>query len=614
MNNETKKNHGARLAVLSILALASLFFLFKAVTHAALYRPSFVLVVEGEFPREQNLHVYLNARWDSPRERKGESDGRLHSYDFPDIPAVIKQIRIDPGTALQKGEEVYIKSILIKTSAHYVPAPDQIVYRFDVKNWEGWVLDHFQYLPQSGRLRATDAGANLLLATKKIKLIPKLPSRPFLPITVGCAIGLSLLLFLCLFVLLVSEFIAAGKNRSSFFVKTLLIFAVILGWCLTIVSGYPGYINWDEWYELGNIFSHTLDDVQPPMQTVVWKFLIDLFGSCGLGQSLQYASALLVQTTLFWLAIAMFASKFRSRLLGILFTLTLAVHPAMLSYWCHIGKDTQMAQAIFITCALLYWAIEKRSILFLIFSTFFMFYGFTVRTNGPTAVLPLCLLWGIAFFKINKRSLRNWKEQSFLAVLALALFIGLTISNEIFYNVVIEVKGTRGVAGAATLWEDMKGISVRINRNIVPTYLYSDPKYSLEDITRTYSTENCDFTGLKGLIPSEDVPLLVGDWLKAITSYPAQYIQHRLSIMKNLFGYHAGPQNYAIFSGFHGGPQFPARTAQPEKGQELMESVNTLDPRLIVTKSIFLKYFNYFKDTMLFRPWVFIWVFFTSLA
>lgn len=401
------------------------------------------------------------------------------------------------------------------------------------------------------------------------------------------------------------------KERPAFPASALIGLAAVLGWCVTIISGYPGYINWDEWYELGNIFTHALDDVHPPMQTVAWKFLIDVFQYFGWGPSLQYASALLVQTTLFWTAAAVFATKFRSYGLAVIFLFTLAVHPTLLAYLCHIGKDTQMAEAIFVAFALLYLAIERRSGVFLALSLLFMFYGFTVRSNGPVAVLPLCLLWGNTFLRITRTNLQSWKGKIVLAFMSLAVFTGLMVANEMLYKTVIVKKAARGVAGAITLWEDMKGISVRINKNIVPSYLYADPNYSLENIKKTYIKEGCDFTGLRGIISPELARTLMRDWLKAVIKYPVPYIQHRLFVMKYFWGYHGEPQNYAIFTGFHGGTNFPHAVNPPENSKELMRSVEDLDPLLVMIKLGFRQYFQYFKDSVLARPWAYVLLFVT---
>lgn len=586
-------------SLILVLFILAGYLTFRSIKN---HQPSFDLALVATVPLHQNIAVYINRDWNNPWIVPSAQEVGEKTYIFRNIPPTINHIRIDPGTGLDAPEKALIKSVKIKTSEEYIPLPDSTVQEIATGDWEGWGLSNFEKDGTPGGLRATGKGP---VVTKDIKLdlLSRLPPKsgklPALYV-LGAIIAIACVF---LFIPLIKTARAANKNSPDKVALVILVSIGAISFIVTVLSSFPGYINWDEWMSLNGLFDGVLSDIQPPVQTIIWRSLMDICRAVGLGPVIQWSALLIIQSLFFWTAAVVFALNFRHRWLGVLFLIFLASFPSMLAYLGHIGKDTLMGISIFVAFVILYLAMLRRSYALLLISLAPIFIGYAARTNAPSAVLPLCFYWGFVFASVIGFKIDTFRRKSILTLLSIGVFMAFFMANEAFQEAVIERKCCRGVAGAATLWEDIKGISVRVEKNLVPSYLYSDPNYSLKNIKETYFTSNANFDGLRGLITPEESIMVLHDWKKIVISYPIEYLQHRLDILRYFFGYTREPVDYAIFSGYFGAKSSTTFHIH-DRWIELTDGVNSINPDLAALRQKFLRYFEYFRNSFAFRPWV----------
>jgi hypothetical protein len=569
--------------------------------------PGFDLVVAMEVEGGPDvMAVFLNADWVTPR-LAAVTPGGVRTYVFTGVPAKIHHLRIDPVGTSQRA--VRITSVTLVTPASYRPAPDTTLYAADTETWQGWGFHGLEHEAGTGRFVTTNNDPQLV-AGPDLDLIARLPRPPSVPVWVGgaaAALAVSGVALLAALVWFLRTASAAHPTLRAWGLPVGLAFA---GWSLTLLSSFPGHTNFDEFYSLSEQFAGRLSDVHPPMQTVAWATLIDVTGWLGLPPLAQLSSMLAVQATLFWAAAAGLAMCFRSRGLRVAFLLTLALLPPSLAYLGHIGKDSQLGVALFVATTLLAWAMRRRSGWLLALALPPLFYGFAVRSNAPPAVLPLCLLWVVALFRVLEWDFGSRQRRLAGLAGALALFLGFLGGASAFYRAVVKEPCCLGSTGAIPFVHDLMGISYRIDQNIVPPIVYSEPDYSLEKIKqRYYPADTVNLDGFRILAPG-DFRRVLPYWINAVREHPLAYLNHRWTVLRYFLGFTNEPQNYALFLGFYttNRPFFglPLAGDGPQRLQELLRSLERIDPVVVAIRQSLIAGFFLFRDTLLFRPWFYI--------
>lgn len=570
------------------------------------YRPRFEMILEMEAPaKAESVEIYLNADWDRPWHFIVEPG--VATYTLPDIPAQVSTLRLDPGRG--KGVEVRVRSIRFATSPGYRPVPGRTLAVLDTSTWQGWGVFNLKVLDQAGGLLIL-TGAPMLTAAPNLHLRAMLGTVPepplFLKAAVGgcAAAGLAALLALAFVLWVMAE-------RRPGLGKALAIgLAALAGWGLTVGFSFPGFTNFDEWYSLNEFYAGLLSDIHPPLQPLIWVGLIRVFQTLGLSSLLQFASQLLVQATVFWGFAAALAAAFRRTWLGVVFLLFLAVFPPMLGYLGHIGKDTIMGLFFFVALVALRLSRTRRSLGWLLLGAGTVFLGYSVRTNGPVAALPLCLLvtvTGLEFAGWGGKPRRGW----IVAGGAVILFALLFGANWWVYKAAVTNRCCLGHAGFTTFVHDMMGISYRIRQNLIKPYLYSVPDYSLDHILKTYEPPNTvNYDGLTRLGPEVQGQVL-RDWIEAVRAHPREYLEHRLAVNRYFFGYTREPNPYALFIGFAASASLPGLLAT-EEGRRLIKDI---DPSSggAAFRSLVLACLSATRDGPLFRPWIYVVFYLTTL-
>lgn len=557
--------------------------------------------------------VYVNYGWSSPRLPHSErpTDAR---FVFRHMPTHITHLRFDPPN--KQGVEVDIRAIRFVTSDNYTPAPGKTVFEFSPGEWQSWSLESIVWQPEIGTFITTGGGPTLQ-TTLDLNLPASLQSDHALPVPILAA-GFGLFLWmLCLLLLTIIVGAAAIKHRRDPAWAGLVVACGFAGWVLTILSSFPGFWSYDQYYSLNEVFAERVSDIHPPMFTQSWVFLINVASGLGFDALAQIASLLYVQATLFWSAAVALALALRPRWIGPTFLLTFALTPPILAYLGEIGKDGQMMQALFIAVVLLYLAARRQSAALLIISLLPLFYALTVRSNGPAAVLPLCFFWSaiLLYLARGKRSdpkstplslAKTWSERFAFLGIALALFGGLVGANAAFYSATVDSACCLRSPGYMTAVHDMMGISVRTDVNYMPSYLIEDPDYDIDKMREYYyPPDNLNFTGILGIYGEEERRKILRDWLRVVSANPIEYVQHRWDVLRYFLGLSNESVRYALFTGTYVA-EFPWVT---DRSRELMMGLGEVGRIATEIRSWFLKYFSFASNSWLFRPWAWIVVF-----
>jgi hypothetical protein len=376
----------------------------------------------------------------------------------------------------------------------------------------------------------------------------------------------------------------------------------LVGFVITILSAYPGHSNFDEVYSLSEYWSGVASDLHPPLQAVVWAGLMNAGLAFGLSATAQASLILFAQAALFWLAAGLLAALIQTKWLARAFLLVLALSPSSLAFVGFTSKDGQFAVAMLLAVALLAFAVRRRSHLLLALTVVPLFYGFAVRSNGPTAVLPLCFFWAVAAYDLLRVDRVALRKALAVMAISVALFAGLFGATRGLSRLVTQVNCCLGEQAFMPLVYDLMGVSVRLNENIVPPIFYLDPNYDLDIIKKRFDPFSLNFDGLKRVTP-DLYGQAVRAWLQTLRDHPRELILHRLELIANCLGLHRGPTEATLFLRF-----FDRMTAipMPERVNDVVQTYLRIDRPFLQIRTSFERYFRESLNWPLYRPWVYI--------
>jgi hypothetical protein len=562
------KRMNRRLALISIAmaaaVVASLLTGYRVWEEAALHQPQFDLLVEVDAPKRLGcFEAYINADYKNPARACLDHDGSS-TLVLANVPARVSTIRFDTGD--EKDVEFTLKALKFVTSKFYLPLPRSLLHEFKASDVAAWTPQDVSLDGATGLARTAsrdpqfharldlDLPAALGTSPQSASFLDYV-SKPLLALLV-----LELVVTMLLGVAIVRAYPRAEPvERDRVWIAALS----FLGFLATVITAYPGHTNYDELFSLSEYWNGVLSDVQPPLQTIAWSALIDFGRGLGLNPLRQAAVMLFAQAALFWSAAAILASLIHTRLLARGFLLVLAVSPISLVVLGHIGKDTQLAIALFVSITLLALAIKRRSLAILALTILPMFYAFAVRSNAPAAVLPLCFIWTIVALRIRRLEFRRIHSGVAITAASLALFVALLGASRTLSQIVVKNRCCFGEQAFMPINYDLMGISLRVDKNLIPPE-FREPGYDLNEIKKRYDPFSLDFNGLKRITPDHYM-LVITTWLQALRDYPAAVILQRLDVFANLLGLHSGPSHAPYMSQFYigsGGFQLPDRARQ----------------------------------------------------
>jgi hypothetical protein len=391
----------------------------------------------------------------------------------------------------------------------------------------------------------------------------------------------------------------ARAGTSAGFPVTLGVLA-IGGHITTVVLAFPGHSNFDEMYSLNELWAGRLSDVHPPLQTVVWSVLFKLGSELGLPDIWQAATLLLIQSAIFWISAWVLAKHLKTKWLAVVLLVALAVCPVSLIHIGGIGKDSQLAVALITAIVLMFSALRSKSIWFLAVAVAPLFYAFSVRSNGPVAVAPLCLAWGAALLSVfPSTAAGRWQKRAWSAGVAGCLFLSLMGANWAFYRSVVSNPCCIGSTGLVSAEYDFMGISFYANQNVVPPFLYSRPDYSLEIIKELYQPLYFNANGL--IVAGPDLASeVMRAWFAAVTAHPEAFLQHRKAVLSRMLGFDAQPPQPYGFGFFEWD-----LVAKTERMQSLVRSLHALGPNYWAFHTWLEKQFSVTPYWPIFRFWIY---------
>jgi hypothetical protein len=179
---------------------------------------------------------------------------------------------------------------------------------------------------------------------------------------------------------------------------------------------------------------------------------------------------------------------------------------------------------------------QKKSYIFL--SLPFIFYALNVRHNSLPALIPLSFfaVYGLTQFTGNRW--RILKLRLLASTLLLAALLG--IGNWFSYSV---LNARKAHITQILFLYDLVGISVRIDKDLIPSVFKGSDAVDLQNLRNIYSPENVFWLfAMKSpevlLRFTEDKKVyrsLVKLWKKEIFEHPLPYLKHRIQVTKYLF-------------------------------------------------------------------------------
>jgi hypothetical protein len=301
------------------------------------------------------------------------------------------------------------------------------------------------------------------------------------------------------------------------------------GFGLTLLIFYPGIMTYDAKYVYGYIATHTLEDWQSPVMTVLWA-LIDPIAPGS-------ASMFLLTAAAYWLAFGLlgFTLAGRSTARGALPPL-LALLPPAFVFVGVIWRDVLFAVTWLLAIVLTFAVADRPSrqrVPIQIIAFALCCLGVLLRPNAIIAapLLAIYIIWPLQM---------KWKRTAILLIPAIAAFFGLV--QIIYYGV---LGATRQHAVQSIMIFDLGGISHFTKENQFPvawnerdTDLLLNGCYRPTEWDRYWRLEPCQFVMHK--IEKEEklfgTPVITKTWASAIARHPIAYLEHRAGFMWNFLG------------------------------------------------------------------------------
>lgn len=301
----------------------------------------------------------------------------------------------------------------------------------------------------------------------------------------------------------------------------------VAGFALTLLIFYPGIMTYDAKFVYGYIATHTLEDWQSPVMTVLWA-LIDPIAPGS-------ASMFLLTAAAYWLAFGLlgFTLASRSAALGALPPLLALLPPAFVLVGV-IWRDVLFAVTWLLAVVLPFTdRPPKLRAPIQILSFALCCLGVLLRPNAIIAapLLAIYIAWPLQM---------RWKRTVVLYIPAIAAFFGLV--QLVYYGV---LDATRQHPLQSIMIFDLGGISHFTKENQFPvtwnereTALLLNGCYRPTEWDLYWRLEPCEFVMRK--IEKEEklfgTLAIPKAWASAIARHPIAYLEHRASFMWNFLG------------------------------------------------------------------------------
>jgi hypothetical protein len=330
-----------------------------------------------------------------------------------------------------------------------------------------------------------------------------------------------------------------ARSRSSSSARGAIYLAVILGFTLSTLSFWPGFMEADGFDQYAQAIGlKSLNDWHPVILALLWKLVISIHD----GPQLM----LLLQMSLYWagfLYLALQILRRTDRDVLAIGAVVVPYFPFLLNFAGVLWKDTQLALAFFWASLLISFA--RPLLVNAGLSLSLVFYGLAVRHNGVAAVPPLLFMWSCKFGGVV--GLQHRFAPPLISVcgavvlmllnFALAELVGAKTThplhsqmlNEIAY---IECRSAASFDVVRSYYGDaLEGVNELNKRDRV-----------CGETTTLALTDDTNYIFEKRLLkePNNDDSTVYPSWLKTVGSSPLAYLRYRIIVYRTFlrtFGY-----------------------------------------------------------------------------
>ncbi len=288
--------------------------------------------------------------------------------------------------------------------------------------------------------------------------------------------------------------------------------------CLHFICGYPGGMSSDSWDQYlqslnGNYISH-----HPPLMAMVWSLLHFI---CEGPETL-----LLLNLAFFWGGVLLLFSSDSTNKYRYLYFL-IPFFPSILSQSTVIWKDVAFTfSSFFVVASCIFYRAQHKapSIVGVIGLLLIVFYAEGVKFQAKF-ITPILVLFILSTYLKTS--------------LAVKIVGTAAISIVIIYGNMLLIKHYSKDTHSEQLRQlfDIAGVSSAINNdNLIPAYIKDDKNvYSFEKLKKHYTPYSVDvfiFCDDSKIYNSTTDPLKLQQlqlaYLRAVTTYPLAYLNHRL--------------------------------------------------------------------------------------
>lgn len=376
------------------------------------------------------------------------------------------------------------------------------------------------------------------------------------------------------------------KDYSDFFFSILIaLFGIILF--------YPGSMTGDsidQWRQV--LEPETISNWFPPTMVYLWIAVNRLsFGPQGM---------LILHYFTYSLSIFLLGRTFYSHQKDRILYLLIGIFPATFLTIGIIWKDVSMLVSIIMSISLLFLYEKNKRNLLLLASLIFFIYGVSVRHNAIFCSLPFFLY----LFWTTIRADRFYRVASSVTLTLIATIILHSSSGYISTYKIHPAFRYYNIENSIFIW-DLWGMSVRLNKNIIPNYVFQDEHndLSMDFLKKHYKPHSNTVIWLHEYLNKDwrriNFPdkKFKEDFIEAIWTYPSTYLKTRFDIMPYMLGikktYIYMPYLFYI-QNFH-------QTHYLYKYSSQLETKNFWFKKLI---NIFANYL--YQETIIFDVWLYL--------
>jgi hypothetical protein len=304
-----------------------------------------------------------------------------------------------------------------------------------------------------------------------------------------------------------------------------------IGFALTYLAYKPGLITLDSDFQLVQARRFGFSDWHPIIMSLIWS-----------GTNYLLAGPLgffLLLLGMYWIGFFLISKHFyrRSRT-GYVLALVLPFFPLLINFSGTLWKDVLVFDCFLLSLGLMLYLrgtnVSGLPILLSSTAVLLIALGVLARYNSQLAAIPLLtmLIWpSLGTHRVSMRLVTR------RLLLSGALIATLFLSGSTVLNMLLRPEHTH--PEGALLIFDLVGISHRVGHNLIPGEWTAEQTQSI--LTACYEPKgwdsiwaSCEFV-IKKLRSEGLWANLMRPWWKALSTYPTEYLLHRMAYLQSLF-------------------------------------------------------------------------------